>query len=327
MIVHDFIRTRQDVWKRLQSFLERVRKLSLARVPLDVFEEGAALYRQTSADLAYARMSYPDHPVVKQLERLVGQAHSLLYQAGTSRSSRWREFWTRTWPQQVRAASGPILLSTAIFWAAAFAGFFLTVWNPVLEGFFIAPHMRAAISSGHLWTESITKVAPTAGSQIATNNIRVTILSWGLGLTFGIGTLWLLALNGLMLGAVAAACLRAGMLLPLATFIVGHGALELPAIWISAGAGLLMAQAMLLPGRYNRSTELRLKGRASVQIMVGIIPILLLAGTVEAFISPSSLPAYVKALVGLLLGLALLGYIVSGTKKTKKVSGTDHEFI
>jgi uncharacterized membrane protein SpoIIM required for sporulation len=171
--------------------------------------------------------------------------------------------------------------------------------------------MRAAIESKRLWTESLTRTAPAASSAIAVNNIHVSLLTWGLGLTFGIGTVWLLVFNGLMLGALSAACLRAGMLLPLTEFVVAHGSLELPAIWISAGAGLLMAQAMLFPGRYARRVELRLKGRSSVQIIVGIVPLLLVAGAIEAFISPSNIPGVAKALLGLSLAVALLGYIVA----------------
>jgi uncharacterized membrane protein SpoIIM required for sporulation len=293
------------------SNLEKARRLSLARVPLDVFREGSALYRQTVADLAHARMCFPDHPVVSVLEQLVGQAHSLLYQAGRTRSRSWTEFWRETWPMRVREAARPILLATGIFWASSILGFLLTARNPVLEGFFVSPPMRAAIESKRLWTESLTRTAPAASSAIAVNNINVSLLTWGLGLTFGIGTVWLLVFNGLMLGALSAACLRAGMLLPLTEFVVAHGSLELPAIWISAGAGLLMAQAMLFPGRYARRVELRLKGRSSVQIIVGIVPLLLVAGAIEAFISPSNIPGVAKALLGLSLAVALLGYIVA----------------
>jgi uncharacterized membrane protein SpoIIM required for sporulation len=205
-----------------------------------------------------------------------------------------------------------ILLATGLFWVGAILGFFLTAQNPVLEGFFVSPPMRAAIAARRLWTEPLTHTAPAAGSGIAINNIRVSLLTWGLGLTFGIGTVWLLVFNGLMLGAIAAACLRAGMLLPLTEFVVGHGSLELPAIWISGGAGLLMAQAMLFPGRYSRRVELRLKGQRSLQIMVGIVPVLLVAGAIEAFVSPSNVPGIAKAVLGLSLALALLGYILRG---------------
>jgi len=311
MVVHEFVRSRQGAWARLQAFLETARRLSLARVPLDVFRDGSALYRQAVADLAYARMAFPGHPVVRELERLVGHAHSLLYQAGRGESRSWTEFWRETWPARVREAARPVLFATATFWASALLGFFLTARNPVLEGFFVNPQMRTAIESKRLWTESLTRTAPAASSGIALNNIKVSLLTWGLGLTFGIGTVWLLVFNGVMLGAIAAACLRAGMLSPLTEFIVAHGSLELPAIWISGGAGLLMAQAMLFPGRYGRRVELRLKGRASIQIVVGIVPPLLVAGAIEAFVSPSDLPGAAKALLGLSLAVALLGYIVA----------------
>jgi uncharacterized membrane protein SpoIIM required for sporulation len=311
MVVHEFIRARKNAWAQLQIFLEKARRLSLARVPLDVFREGSALYRQTVADLAYARMCFPDHPVVRELEQLVGHAHSLLYQAGRAKSRSWTEFWRETWPVRVREAARPILLATGIFWASAILGFFLTARNPVLESFFISPPMREAIASKRLWTESLTRTAPAASSGIAVNNINVSLLTWGLGLTFGIGTVWLLVFNGVMLGAISAACLRAGMLLPLTEFVVAHGSLELPAIWISGGAGLLMAQAMLFPGRYSRRVELRLKGRSSVQIIVGIVPLLLVAGAIEAFVSPSNIPGVTKALLGLSLAVVLIAYIVA----------------
>lgn len=309
MIVHEFIRARQPAWAQLQTFLGTARRLSLARVPLDSFRQGSALYRQAVADLAYARMCYPGHPVVRELEQLVGSAHSILYQAGRTKSRSWLDFWRDTWPARVRQAARPILLATAIFWVSAVLGFFLTVENPTLEGLFVSPDMRQAIEEKKLWTESLTRTAPAASSAIATNNINVSLATWALGLTFGIGTVWLLVLNGLMLGAIAAACFRAGVFLPLAEFVVGHGSLELPAIWISGGAGLLMAGAMLFPGRYSRRVELRHNARHSVQIIVGMVPLLLVAGTIEAFVSPSSISGIAKAALGLCLAVTLFGYI------------------
>ncbi len=215
---------------------------------------------------------------------------------------------------RVRAAAAPILLAIGIFWASAILGFLLTARNPVLEGFFMSPPRREAVAKKRLWTEPLTRTAPTASTGIAVHNISVSFAVWALGLTFGIGTVWLLVLNGLMLGALSAACLRAGMLGLLMEFVVAHGSLELPAIWISAGAGLLMTQAMLFPGRYSRRVELRQNGRSSVQIMVGIVPLLLVAGAIEAFVSPSGLPGAVKALLGLALAIALVVYIQQGRR-------------
>jgi len=314
MTVHEFVRARQGSWHELQAFLEEGRRLALARVPLDKFRQGIVLYRQAVGDLAYARMCFADHPVVGQLEQLAGQAHSLLYQAGRTRSRNWTDFWLRGWPALVRGSAGPILFAMATFWAAAAVGFLFTTANPTLEDLFVSPPMRQAIRSGKLWTQSLTRVAPTAGTHIAANNIQVSLLAWGLGLTFGIGTVWLLVVNGLMIGGIAAACLRAGLLRPLAEFIVGHGSLELPAIWIASGAGLLMSKALLFPGRYSRRVELGLLGRRSVQIIIGIVPLLLVAACIEAFISPSELPGIAKAAVGLTMATGLLAYIISGSR-------------
>jgi uncharacterized membrane protein SpoIIM required for sporulation len=310
MTVHEFIRTHQAGWKQLEEFLALTGRLSLARVPLAEFRRGSLLYRQAVADLAYARMRFAGHSVVRDLERRVGLAHSLIYQARRGKSTSWSDWFRQTWPARVRAAARPILIATALFWIAAAAGFVLTMQNPVLERIFISPPMREAMDRGHLWTESITGVAPQATGRIATNNISVALLTWGLGLTFGLGTVWLLLFNGVMLGAVAAACLRAGLLRQLAEFVIGHGALELPAIWIAGGAGLMLGGAMLFPGRYSRRVELRRQARISAQIMLGLVPMLLLAALIEGFVSPSDLPGVAKAFVGFALAVAYLVYIL-----------------
>lgn len=293
----------------MAAFEQQAGRLSLARIPLDEFRRGSLLYRQAVSDLAYARMCYPKHAVVGELERLVGRAHSAVYQARRPKSTSWLQFWAHTWPATVRAAWRPILTSTLIFWVTAVVGFFLARQNSLLEGFFVNPSMRQAIASGRLWTESIAHVAPQASSAIAQNNISVALLAWALGMTMGIGTVVLIVINGLMLGVVAEACLRAGLLGPLAEFIVAHGALELPAIWISAGAGLILANAMLFPGRYRRSTEVRLAARRSVQLVVGTIPMLLLAAAIEGFVSPSNLSGAIKASLGGAVALLTLGYV------------------
>lgn len=285
--------------------------MTLAKVPLDQFKSGSLLYRQTLSDLAYARLRFPNHKVVRDLEQIVGRAHSVIYQARRVKRGEWKEFWTNTWPTLVVNSSREILIATIIFLVASAAGFGLSVRYPVLENYFISSDMREAMADGHLWTEAVVKVAPQASSRIATNNISVSILAWALGASMGIGTVWLMITNGLMLGVVCAGCLRAGMLAPLAEFIVAHGSLELPAIWISAGAGLILAKGIIFPGQYSRSHEMRIAGHKSVQLLVGVIPMLLIAGFVEGFISPSNLPVSLKITLAVALASGYTAYIVS----------------
>ena len=210
----------------------------------------------------------------------------------------------------MREAARPILLATAIFWAGGILGFVLTAWNPVLESFFVSPPMRSAIEQKRLWTESLTRTAPTAGGQIATNNINVSLLTWALGLTFGIGTVWLLFFNGIMLGAIPRrAC--AGHALaadgvhrrPRVPGTAGHLDQRRRRAADGPGDGLPRA---IQPARRAAA-----EGPGTVQIIVGIVPILLVAGAIEAFVSPSDLPGAAKALLGLSLAIALLGYIVT----------------
>lgn len=234
----------------------------------------------------------------------------MIYQARRVKRGDWREFWLKTWPLLVVDSSRQIALATLFFFVASVLGFYLSVQFPILEGFFISREMREAMSSGHLWTESVVKVAPQASSAIATNNISVSILAWALGATFGIGTIVLLVTNGLMLGVVSAGCLRAGLFGALSEFIVAHGALELPAIWIAAGAGLILAEAMIFPGQYSRSIEIRRAGKKSAQLLVGVIPMLLIAGFVEGFVSPSNLPASLKVTLAVTLAAAYTAYVM-----------------
>ncbi len=292
-------------------------RLTLARVPLDEYREGSLIYRQTLSDLAYARLRFPNHQVVRDLEQIIGRAHSVIYQARRVKRNDWTRFWLETWPTLVVKSWRQIALATMIFFAVGVLGFYLALQFPVLEHFFISPSMREAIAEGHLWTEAVVKVAPQASSAIATNNISVSILAWALGATFGVGTLWLLISNGLMLGVISAGCLRAGLLDELAEFIVGHGALELPAIWIAAGAGLVLAQSMIFPGRYKRSVEIRQAGKASAQLLVGVIPMLLIAAIVEGFVSPSDLPAYLKVTLAVALFVAYVAYIISCSRRAE----------
>lgn len=317
MTVHQFIQSNQERWTRLEAFITLASRLTLARVPLQEYQAGSLIYRQTLSDLAYARLRFPNHKVVRDLEQIVGRAHSVIYQARRVKRGDWKRFWLRTWPTLVVRSSRQISLATLIFCVACIAGFYLAVQFPVLEGFFISPGMREAMASGHLWTESVVKVAPQASSAIATNNISVSILVWALGATFGVGTIWLLIINGLMLGVVSAGCLRAGLLPELAEFIVAHGALELPAIWIAAGAGLVLAQAMIFPGRYKRSVEIRRAGTESSQLLAGVIPMLLIAGLVEGFISPSNVPASLKATLAVALFASYTAYIISCSRRAE----------
>jgi uncharacterized membrane protein SpoIIM required for sporulation len=157
-----------------------------------------------------------------------------------------------------------------------------------------------------MWTHSIVSMKPQASSAILTNNIGVSFMAFAGGIVAGLGTLYLMFFNGVEIGTVLAACAQAHMAKDLLSFMAAHGALELPSIFIAGGAGLRLAAGLLFPGVLSRRDSLALGAREAVRLLAGVVPLLFVAGMLEAFLSPSGVAAGAKFAVGgvLLLGLA-----------------------
>src|ERR1700685_2235908 len=189
------------------------------------------------------------------------------------------------------------------------AAWMLTLRDPSFAYRLLGPAMIETIEQHHMWTESIVTIKPLASSGIMTNNLSVAFSMFALGITGGLGTIWMLTLNGLLLGVVGAATARAGMALQLWSFVAGHGALELPAIFISGGAGLEIARGMLFPGLLPRRESLALAGGRAARLMIGIVPMLIVAGILEGFVSPSGLAIPLKFLLSGVLLTALITYL------------------
>jgi len=146
--------------------------------------------------------------------------------------------------------------------------------------------------------------------MIMTNNIMVTIYTFAYGAAFGIGTLFYLAINGLKIAAVVALVYRAGYGNELVTFMVGHGVVELSCIFIAGGAGLLIGSAMVMPGDLTRADALKTRGMEAVRLMIGVAILLVVAGTIEGFISPAVIDPRIKYGIGAITGVAMFSYLL-----------------
>ena len=147
-----------------------------------------------------------------------------------------------------------------------------------------------------------------------TNNLTVSFVTFAGGIAFGLGTFFYLFINGMMLGVIAAACHQYGMSVALWSFVAGHGSLELPAILIAGGAGFRLGHSMLFPGELLWRDSVARGGIEATRLVSGIIPMLVIAGCLEGFFSPSQAPVWLKFTVGGLLFSLLLVWLLKPVK-------------
>lgn len=271
--------------------------------------ELALLYRQTAADLAAAREHRADTELAAYLNGLLGRAHNLIYSGAPAQPRSVLRFYTQTFPQIFRATWRYTAAATGLFLLGAVLGLAVCLVDPGFERFILGPEMMDTIDRRDMWTHSILAIKPLASSAIMTNNIGVAFAAFAMGITAGLGTAWLMFFNGVLLGVVGSACDRADMSLALWSFVAPHGALELPAIFIAGGAGLLLGRGMIAPGTLPRGEALRLHARTAVRLLLGVVPILIVAGVIEGFVSPVGITASMKFTIGVSMLVLLVLYL------------------
>ncbi|HKF23934.1 MAG TPA: stage II sporulation protein M [Candidatus Angelobacter sp.] len=271
----------------MERLLDQCRIQGVRSLTRQELQELGLLYRQAAADLSALREDPSGKSYARSLNLLVSRAHNTIYASRKSRAKGILHFYGRTYPQVFRRNLGLTTAAFLLFVAAGVAGTLVSLTQPGFMRLFLGPGMMDTIERHQMWTESIVTIKPLASSLILTNNITVTFLTFAYGLTAGVGTVWMMILNGSKLGAVGTACWLGDMSLPLWSFIAPHGILELPAIFIAGGAGLRIAQGMLFPGLLSRRDALAKAGGEAVRLILGTIPMLIVAGFIEGFISPS----------------------------------------
>ena len=281
-----------------------------ALTPNDLADLGR-LYRVATSDLAIAQRDYPGQRVTVYLNGLVARAHAVVYRSEPLQGRRVARFYAATLPQLYRHLLPYTKLAFVLFVMPALVGFF-TVWRtPDLVYTYLGPSVRPLVEEverGKLWTEIPPQERSGASALILTNNIQVMFLTFAGGMTGGLLTLWVMLMNGLHLGAVFGLLQAHGLSHGLAEFVVAHGFIELSVIFLAGGCGLSMADGLLRPGLLTRREALVQRAQLAVRLILGCVPLLIVAGLIEGFISPSGLPWPLKLAVGLTTGLGLYLY-------------------
>lgn len=311
MNIQRWIARREPNWKRLNILLKRVEKKGLKSLEAREVKELASLYRSVSADLARACTNQVGPTIIQDLQRLTSRSYSQIYQG--SRRQEWQaaiQFYRQGFPKTVRETWGYSAIATALFLVGAIAAWWYAWQDPVFVSFMVPEELVAMVRDEQkLWMGSIIGVEPLTSSNITINNLSVAFNAVAGGITAGILTTYILLFNGLHIGAVATVVGQNNLAYPFWAFVFPHGSLELPAIFLAGGAGLLIARAILFPGKYRRADALKLYGSQAAQLVFGIVPMLIIAGIIEGFFSPSPVVADAfKYLVGLVLFTLLVLY-------------------
>ncbi|MEM9217737.1 MAG: stage II sporulation protein M [Cyanobacteria bacterium P01_F01_bin.150] len=324
MNIRRWIARRESSWQELEQLLARAEKKGVQSLPPQSIRRLASLYRSVSADLARAKTQQLGKVLVDDLQRLTSRGYSLIYQG--SRHQDWgaiANFYRVGLPLTIQECSGYIALATILFIAGGWVGWWFAWKDPTFLSLMVPDHLiRTVRDDGELWMGSIVGVEPLASSAIAINNLTVSLNAIIGGITMympnipvitppGAFTIYLLIYNGLSIGAVSALVTQNNLAYPFWAFVFPHGSLELPAIFFAGGAGLLLARAILFPGRYSRRDALKVYGLKAAKLIYGIAPMLLIAGLIEGFFSPSPvIPSLLKYGVGISLFVLLILYCV-----------------
>jgi len=307
--VDRFVEDRRARWARLAALVQEAQG-RVTRLGSDETLELGRLYRAATSDLAVARRDFARDAVAERLNDLVAAAHAIVYsEAPASRGRIWRVV-SREIPQSARASLPYTLAAFLLVLVPMIVTLVSGLINPDIAASSLPQAERDALIRRVPGSEVPVEMRPLAGPLIIANNLYVSLVAFGGGLTLGLLTIYALIENGAMLGTIFAVLITHDVAGNLLTFILSHGFLELSAIFFSGGAGLRFAWAIFHPGELYRGDAIRLAGLQAIQVMFLVAATLTVAGILEAFVSPTLLPVGVKLAVGVTTGALLWGYVL-----------------
>ena len=267
------------------------------------------LYRRITSDLAVARRDFPDDRCVMYLNTLAARAHTSIYQASPLKRNTIRNFFRFGFPTLFRRNLPFIVAAFLMFTIGFGTAYWIALAKPVFAEKLAPEHIVETIHAAEMWTDIPALQRNLAASFIMTNNIRVAFLAFASGITFMIGTVYILAFNGVHIGVIAGLCHVHGLALPLWEFVSPHGYIELTTIFIAGGAGLKMGYALIAPTQFTRKRALTDAAKTAVKLIGGCVVLLIIAGVIEGFVSPSSLSSIAKIGFGFATGVLLFCYL------------------
>jgi uncharacterized membrane protein SpoIIM required for sporulation len=322
-----FVAARRPRWERLESLIAAIDRRGIRALSPAEIDELAYGYRAATSDLAMATARGYAEAVTGYLNRLTARAHAYVY-LGTSASgwARTRAFITRDFPAEVRRSWREIGACIALTVVCAIVAYTAIMRDPA-NAYALLPPSEIPLVTQRLHDSNFgfdRAYSAAASSLIITNNIKVAATAAAGGMTAGLLTVWIILENALMVGGDGALYARAGFGLDFWATVAPHGVIELTAIQVAGGAGLLFAAGIVAPGRARRRDALVRNARRAGTLVIGTAGMLVVAGLIEGFISPQRLPPEVRIAIGVATGLLLIGYFTfAGRRRIGTAVPTD----
>jgi uncharacterized membrane protein SpoIIM required for sporulation len=252
-------------------------------------EKISALFVQVTEDLSWARTFYPHRTVRQYLNLLSRKIFLRVHRYSTFRWAKFWQFWSDELPFVIHACRKQLLLAFVIFSIAMLLGILSSANEPgfvamVLGDDYIAMTVQN-IEQGDPMAVYKSHPSGTMFLGITLNNIRVAFLVFVMGVFFGIGSIYILISNALMLGAFQYFFLDRGLLPEALLTIWQHGTLEIASIIIAGGAGITLGHGLLFPGTYSRMEAFRITAYRGMKLLLGTVPLFIMAGFIEGFIT------------------------------------------
>lgn len=294
---------------------------ALLRGDTDSLDAGLAVaadYRRVAAAVALARHDTTAAGDRDALEATYARLHRELDGAAPGPRAALGTLLRDALPASVARLAPQLWVVTALFVAATAAGAWLVTSRPELARLFASPEMIGTVERGRLWTEGLFNVMPSSvlSVQVLTNNIAVSLFAYCAGLLFGLGTFYIVGLNGLMLGSIFAFTTANGLGLELFEFVVAHGLVEIACLCLSGAAGAAVGGSIARPGNATRREAFAATAHSTLPLMTAVVLLLLGCGVIEGYVSPNPrIPLAARIAIGagyLVFMIALLrGWLFS----------------
>ncbi|MDR3271851.1 MAG: stage II sporulation protein M [Peptococcaceae bacterium] len=302
-----FIKQNRAEWEQLEQRMREMRQ-SRKLIPeqVELFQQS---YQRTAYLLSFSQTYYPQDELTAYLNDLVSRAHHLLYRGQVTSWLQIKDFFNRVFVGLLWEQRGFVGCAAFLFILGALGGFASVMMEPLNIYTILPVDLARGIDPGSLGGAAAEFNSPLISAQIMTNNIQVAFYAFLGGITLGLFTIYLLIENGLLLGALAAIYYQYGNAYDFWAFIIPHGVIELTAIFIAGGAGLLMGYRIVVPGPYPRLQMLKHQALRSVQLLLGTLPLFVIAGLIEGYITPAPIALELKYLVAIITALGLFLYV------------------